>query len=424
MRDDNFLDNLDDDQQWLHLVDECRKAFLDNTLNSLEFTEEEYDYLLDYFAEEAEDEIVGQLAGNAYEKYPYSSDIIIRYTDVLIAQDKSKKALDILNSQLSHDPGNSDINFLLGRGNLKLNNYEQAREYISKAISLNPEGTADMLITAGQDFIEQEEYQMALDYFDDALLFDKEDISLYDDIAFCLDKLKRSEESLSYYLKYLDQDPFSDYVWFNVGTLYARNKDYDKAMEAFDYAIALNSQNSSALYNKAVVYIDTQRYELGIKSFKELLTLEPDNMYAMLTIASASLKLDDPQTAKHYYNMALEMDPEDTDANSGLAYIMMAEKDHYSALNYLRKIAGSPDADYTLLEEQLLVTFKKTKLTEFLVYYLVSQYHLNKFENFNIYVELLIETDEPGINKLYTLLPNLRNDAALAKRISLKRKTR
>ena len=421
MRDEYFPDGQDDDLQWSHLIDECRDAFEKGTLSAQNFSEEEYEYLLEYFAGEAEDDIVAILAESSYEKYPYSTDIIIRYSDVLIAGNKPQKAMEILKARLSLDPGNSDILFLLGRGEIKLGNYQLANEYIDKALSVNTDGVADMLITAGQDYLEQNEFQRALEFFDTALNYEKDDLSLLDDIAFCLEKLNRSEESLKYYLRYLDKDPFSDYVWFNAGTLYARNKNYEKAMEAFDYAIALNPENSSAIYNKAIVYIDTMRHEKGILTFKELLKHEPDNIYAMVTIADTSLKLDDTESALAFYRMALEIDPQDVDANTGLANIYMKQKDYYNALYNLRRVAYSTDVDYSLLEDQLLISYKKTGVTEYLIFYLLSQYYLNKFDNFNVYIDLL-EGDEHWIKRLYALLPNLKDDKVLTKKL-LKGKT-
>ncbi len=423
MREDIFPENQDDDLQWTHLIDDCRRAIKNGTLEELVISEEEFEYLLEYFAEEAEDEIVAALARYACEKHPYSTEIILRYSDVLIAQNKPKKAIEILSSKFSLDPGNGDICFLLGRGEVKMGNWQKASDYIQKALALNPEASADMLSTVGEDLVEMEEYQLALEYFDKALEFDKEEITLYDDIAFCLEKLKRTEESINYYQRYLDQDPFSDYVWFNVGTLYAKEKNFDKAMEAFEYAITLNPTNSSAIYNKAIVYVDTGRYELGINTFKELLKYEPENIYALITIASASLKLDDYESASIYYRMALNLDPEDIDSNTGMAYICMLMDDYFNALIYLRLIADSAEVDYSMIHEQILVAFKKTGLPEYLVYYLVSQFYLNQTENFGVYAELLFQTDELWINKLYSLLPNLKNDSAIAKKLQ-KRKTR
>ncbi|MCK9304868.1 MAG: tetratricopeptide repeat protein [Bacteroidales bacterium] len=423
MRDEYFPDGQDDDLQGSHLIDECRDAFDNGTLASLTFSEEEFEYLLEYFAEEAEDEIVVVLAESAYEKYPYSTEIIIRYSDVLIAGNSPVKAMEILSARLALDPGNYDILFLLGRGEIKLGNYQQAGEYINRALTLGRESVPDMLITAGQDYIEQNEFERALEYFDTALNYDKEELSVYEDIAFCLEKLEKPEESLKYYLRYLDKDPFSDYVWFNVGTLYARSKNYDKALEAFEYAIALNPENSSAIYNKAIVYIDTFRYETGIRTFKELLKHEPGNIYAMITIADASLKIDDPESARLYYKMALETDPQDIDANTGIANLYMKQGDYYNALFHLRSIADSPDVEYSVLEDQLLVAYRKTGNKEFMLYYLLSQYYLKKFANFNLYTEMLTEDDKLWIKRLYTLLPDLKNEPALTKKI-LKGKTR
>ena len=94
--------------------------------------------------------------------------------------------MEILKARLS-SIRNSDILFLLGRGD-KTWNYQLANEYIDKALSVNTDGVADMLITAGQDYLEQNEFQRALEFLTLPSTMRKK-ISLLDDIAFVLKSL-------------------------------------------------------------------------------------------------------------------------------------------------------------------------------------------------------------------------------------------
>ena len=60
-------------------------------------------------------------------------------------------------------------------------------------------------------------------------------------------KLRILKTALNIYLKYLEEEPFSDSAWYNLGIIYNKLDLFEKAMEAYDYALAINSQNTFAL---------------------------------------------------------------------------------------------------------------------------------------------------------------------------------
>ncbi len=94
-------------------------------------------------------------------------------------------------------------------------------------------------------------------------------------------KLKTMITALLYYLKYLEEEPFSDSAWYNLGIIYNKLEQYEKAMEAYDYALAINSQNTFALFNKGNILSNLERYSEAIPVYHEYLENEPDSFEAM-----------------------------------------------------------------------------------------------------------------------------------------------
>jgi tetratricopeptide (TPR) repeat protein len=225
-------------------------------------------------------------------------------------------------------------------------------------------------------------------------------------------------KSLHYYEKYLDIDPFNDNVWFNIGTIYAREANIPKATDAFDNAIALNPDNSSVLYNKAILLVNSGKYDEGIETFESFLRIEPDNLFALTGIADAYLAKDRLEDAISYFRMVLKLDSENLDANTGVAYISMLRHEHYEALTCLRKIIGDERTDSLFLITELHNSYKRTKNPEFLVYYLVSLYNTKENELFKIYLEMLISYDELWLARLFELIPSLKRDDSVKKQIN------
>ena len=75
-------------------------------------------------------------------------------------------------------------------------------------------------------------------------------------------------------------EPFSENVWYNLGLLYFKKENFEKAVECYDFAIAINDQYSSAVFNKANAQANLGEYEEAVKTYKECILLEPENVLA------------------------------------------------------------------------------------------------------------------------------------------------
>ncbi|MCK9627448.1 MAG: tetratricopeptide repeat protein [Bacteroidales bacterium] len=402
---DNFL-NFNEEEDYSDKVELCRQAYKDGDLTRLDFSEEEFDYLLGFFADEYNDELVLMLSRIAYQRHPYSSDLTVRYSDALIVNREPEKAVEILEKQLGFDSSNSDVYFLLGRSQLKMGNNELARDYITHAMTLSPEEQEEMLYTAALDYIDAGNYEFALEYLEKINKDNPENIAVFNDIAFCLERTKKYDESIEFYEKYLDKEPFNDNVWFNVGTIYATLEKYDKAIEAFNYSLALNPSNSSVMYNKAIVHINTEQYDKAVQTLKEFIELEPYDPFAITALADSCLKIGLPEESEKYVKMALELDAESPDANTYMAYLMMLKGYYNEALVFLRKVIKDNSINFNLIAEDLLKSYRTSELPEFLVYYIVSMYYTEDNEGLTSGYEELLKQDIVWQDMLHNLLPD------------------
>ncbi|NJO04027.1 MAG: tetratricopeptide repeat protein [Bacteroidia bacterium] len=75
--------------------------------------------------------------------------------------------------------------------------------------------------------------------------------SLYE-LAFCLDVVGQLEGSLSYYKKFIDEDPYSAAAWYNLGIVCNKLEKYAEAIEAYEYAIAIDETFASAHFNMGI----------------------------------------------------------------------------------------------------------------------------------------------------------------------------
>lgn len=411
MTDDFYNSDSEDEFEDISgLVERVTNAYEEGNLYNLNFTEEEFDLLIGHFLNESDDALVYDLARMAYEQHPYSADLGMKYADVLIVNRETERAKEILSGLLDKVPHNGDVYFLFSRAFIKEGNLILAKISIEKASELSPEDASEMYHTAAQDCIDINEYEGALEFLSSTIAIEGETLELLNDKAFCYERLGKFDDSLKEYERCLDEDPFNDNIWFNVGTIHARELRFDKAIEAFDYAIALNPSNSSVLYNKAIVYVNTENYHKGIETFLEFLSYEPGNLFAIIGIADAFLATDNLAEADKFFREAIVIDKDNNEANTGLAYISMLRHDHFSSLVFLRRVMGKEETDYNILANQLNLTFKRTALPEFLLFFTVTQFFLHNKEQFQICVENLAAIDQLWLRKLSEIVPELKHD--------------
>lgn len=190
-----------EEEEFSELISKCETAYDQGLLESLYFTEEEFEYLINHFVDEMDDHIVYIITSMAYKQHPYSTDLVIRYADVLIVNSETDLALEILLKQFSLDPGNSDIHFLIARVYIKKEDIETTSLYLESALSLTTTEGIDMLLTASQDYIDSYMYENAIDLLKRAYAMAPKHQELLNDLAFCYERLGLFEQSISFLSK-------------------------------------------------------------------------------------------------------------------------------------------------------------------------------------------------------------------------------
>lgn len=417
MTGDDFLNF--EEEEYSHLIEECEEAFNEGVLEKKMFTEEQFEFLINHFVNEVDDEMVYVLTTMGYKQHPYSSDLILRYADVLIVNRETDRASEILLSQIALEPSNSDLFFLMARLNIKTGNTGTALSYMDKALSISGEESyMDMLLTAAQDFIDSSDFENAILLLNKVEVKEPESRELLNDLAFCYERTGNFELSMRYYQRYLDKDPFNDNVWFNVGTIYARQFEVGKALDAYDYALALNPDNASVLFNKALLLTSSNQVDEGIDVFKEFLKFEPGNVLALSGMAEAYLLKGMTSEAEILFAEIIFYEPDNTDAMTSLANIYMNRRDFHSSRIYLREVIGKFDTDYERIRDNLIMCYKTTKDPEFLVFVIVSLYYLNHMELLYIYLGILVLSHEVWMDKLNEIVPELKNNKMIKRQLS------
>jgi tetratricopeptide (TPR) repeat protein len=113
------------------------------------------------------------------------------------------------------------------------------------------------------------------------------------------------------------------------GITYERRIDYDRAIADFSRAINLNSGSEQAYANRGFCYDNKHEYDKALEDYNETLRLNPKNELTLCNRGNVYAQKGDNSDAISDYNTALQLDPRDTQTyfNRGDAYAAQGDND-------------------------------------------------------------------------------------------------
>ncbi|PYV01620.1 MAG: hypothetical protein DMG26_13170, partial [Acidobacteria bacterium] len=146
-----------------------------------------------------------------------------------------------------------------------------------------------------------------------------------------------------------------------LGALYARRKQFDCAIAAFEKALVLDRGSWDARYNLGLALISRQDYNRAVKELQAAVKTKPESFAAHNALGVAYRALGQLDTAADEFKEALRLNPGFADASLNLADLTLDEKRYVAAIYYLeRALAQSPPAQFAeRLQTDLAVAYSK-----------------------------------------------------------------
>lgn len=95
----------------------------------------------------------------------------------------------------------------------------------------------------------------------------------------------------------------------NMGSLYSKKMEFEKALELYDAAISVDPSYTKAMYNKALTLANMGRWEETNNIMKILVPHEKSSWEYCSLLGFAMLKQNDPVEALNYFRKALHLSP-------------------------------------------------------------------------------------------------------------------
>lgn len=268
--------------------------------------------------------------------YPNHSGLSILKVEIFIGLEKYAEALELIKTLEIYEPTNDNLFLLKGAALLNLGFEQDARDCFEQALDYTDE-RLDMLFQLGYIHEDSKRYQQALYYFDLIIAEDPKSEQAYFDAANTSNLMGNTQLSINYINKLIDTNPYHADAWFFLGMVHSKQKEHEKAIEAFEYCLAIDDKYEFARFNKANELTELGQHKAAIEEYKASLNPSQPDAITLCNIAGCHERLDEDILAAFYYNQAVKIDPQLAEAWYGIGLTLEKHKRYQEASAYFTK---------------------------------------------------------------------------------------
>ncbi len=140
------------------------------------------------------------------------------------------------------------------------------------------------------------------------------------------DRANLLQDAIRVYKEILRDNPNRVPVFLNLGGLYYRRGEYERAIPYYERVIRLNPKHYQGHYWLAMCCWKLQRYYAAINTLEEVIEFLPTFKDALNLLGDCYEKIGEGAKAEHYYLKAISTDPEGIIIRGGILHGHSGEK--------------------------------------------------------------------------------------------------
>jgi tetratricopeptide (TPR) repeat protein len=299
--------------------------------------EDGFERVIDYYDEKEQTALALEAAEYGIRQYHYSSSLLLQKANLLIILRKYDEALNALEQVELLDTSDTTLYILKTDVYLALDLQEKAAEVLVEALdSFDGEEKIDLLFELADVYDDYENFEKVFDCLVVILKMDANNEEALYKICFWTDFTGRNEESIKLHQKIIDEYPFNELAWFNLGAAFQGIKLHEKAIEAYLYAVAIDEKFDYAYRNLGDAYLHLRRYKDAIECLEKVLELARPEYVIYEAIGHCYDKLSNYAQARFNYKKASHLNAEDSQMFYKIACTYMNEGAWQSAIKNLQ----------------------------------------------------------------------------------------
>jgi tetratricopeptide (TPR) repeat protein len=179
-------------------------------------------------------------------------------------------------------------------------------------------------------------------------------------IVYCFEILEQHEDAINFLNKFLNNNPYCEVAWHQLGKQHVYFKQYKKAITAFDFAIISDEYFIGAYIEKGKSLEKLLRYDEAIETYKLIIGLKDDSTYPIYRIGICLKNLGNISESNKYFFKCIDIDAQMDKSWLQLAINKSNLQDYNEALVYINKAIeiNTDNKDYWKLFAKINIGLK------------------------------------------------------------------
>jgi len=274
--------------------------------------EEEFERVIEYYFQDSNEEQALLACEIAVTYYPFSAEILLLKAEILTQSQKFGQALLVLDDIEQLDQNNLDATLLRSDIFLSQYKYDQAAALLEeKSFDFSGRDKIEILLELADVYDESEDFDAVFDTLKRVVKIDMRNEEALQKLCFWADFTNKNEESIAIHTAITDEDPYNSLAWFNLGSAYQSEKLYEKAIDAYEFCVAIDDKFEFAYRNMADAYMRMKWFDKALEVLKKHLEISKPEDVIYEAMGFCFEKQKNFSKARYYYRQASQLNPED-----------------------------------------------------------------------------------------------------------------
>lgn len=300
------------------------------------FDVEELENIVEYYLRHGRTKDCTKALELGLQLHPNNNALKTKRAKIYLATGDDKKAFRLLDALT--ETADYEVVLLKIEVLIKLERTKEARILCDKLLTDESDDLDNVCLDIAYIYLGQGLYNVALELLEKGDNFNSQNAELLYELAFCYEQNENFENAIAVNIRIIDIDPFANEAWFNLGQLYFAMQDFTKALDAYEYALAIDEKDSLTCIQKAHVLFQLDQYEDALETYQEYKKMTSYGLWQSdIYIAECYEKMEKYEDSIFYYKQSLEAHPENYDALTGIAICLLEQEEYADSLPFIEQ---------------------------------------------------------------------------------------
>ena len=309
---------------------------------TVSFTEETvFLQMIDFCDAEGKYRIALRLVEDAIAQHPFSVDLYLRKAHLLLNQHKIAESLVTIEQAEIFAPRNINVGLLHAELLALKGQHLKALDVLAELKDgASIEDSSEIYLVEAELYEDLCKYDKMFDALRQCLRLNCSNNEAYEKMIWATEYSQRFEESVAFHNRLLNRHAYNWRAWLNLGFAYEALEKFEEAIDAFEFAFAIDEKCRAAYMEAGELHILLGDYTRAQYVYESAIFNTGDDALLLQKLGFCSEKTGNLHTALQFYQRSLELDADDGHTYFRLGECYRALGKRQKAIDaYLRAVA-------------------------------------------------------------------------------------